>query len=149
MACFIVPAVEAAVVSTAAKIAERKEEKKLTAKAGTAEFEAGEGMIAETAEKAQSPAVHRISLRKVKWLTNLLWGGSAILAFEHLWHGEIVPYFPFLTAMYRAEDTAAMLREMSTVGTAMAVLITAVWVCMVRADSMLEKRRKLLQETEN
>ena len=51
--------------------------------------------------------------------------------------------------MYSAEDTAAMLREMSTVGTAMAALITVVWLGMVKADSMLKERRKLSQETEN
>jgi len=32
------------------------------------------------------------------WLTNMLWGGSLLLAFEHVWHGEETPWFPFLTA---------------------------------------------------
>ena len=61
-------------------------------------------------------------------MTNLLWGGSALLAFEHLWHGEVVPWFPFLTAMSDPADKAEMLYEMSTVGVTMAVLITLVWL---------------------
>ena len=115
MACFIVTTVEAAVVTAAVK----REEK-----CGTKEREEGK----------------RIPLRKVKWLSNLLWGGSAILAFEHLWHAELVPYFPFLTAMYNAQDTAAMLREMMTTGTAMAACITIVWAAMVKVSAVLEKR---------
>ncbi len=144
MACFVVPAVEAAVVSVAVKIAERKE-----GECRIAEIGETKGGILQATKKIHNLTRRCIPLHKVKWLTNLLWGGSAILAFEHLWHGEIVPYFPFLTAMYSAEDTAAMLREMSTVGTAMAALITVVWLGMVKADSMLKERRKLLQETEN
>ena len=30
--------------------------------------------------------------RKLKWLNTMLWGGAALLAFEHVWHGEVVPY---------------------------------------------------------
>ena len=78
--------------------------------------------------------------RKRKWLTNLLWGGSALLAFEHLWHGEVVPWFPFLTAMSDPADKAEMLHEMSTVGVTMAVLITLVWLGMLAASSVIEKR---------
>ena len=78
--------------------------------------------------------------RKLKWLTNLLWGGSALLAFEHLWHGEVVPWFPFLTAMSDPTDKAEMLHEMSTVGVTMAVLITLVWLSMLAASSVIEKR---------
>ncbi len=36
--------------------------------------------------------------RKLMWLANLLWGGALLLAYEHVWHGEVVPWFPFLTA---------------------------------------------------
>ena len=74
MACFLVPAAEAAVVTVVTKIAEKK------------------GVPADG------------FVKKAKWLTNTLWGGSALLAFEHAWHGEIIPVFPFLT---NAVDAAA------------------------------------------
>ena len=71
--------------------------------------------------------------RKLGWLTNMLWGGSILLALEHIWHGEIVFHPPFLTAMYNAADTAEMLHEIATVGVGMAALVTAVWAaaCLV------------------
>ncbi|MEM5770645.1 MAG: hypothetical protein AAGU32_20525, partial [Bacillota bacterium] len=78
--------------------------------------------------------------RKLKWLTNMLWGGSVLLAFEHVWHGEVVPWFPFLTAASDSSDAAVMLHEMSTVGVSMALLVTAIWVCMLLASNAIEKR---------
>lgn len=107
MACFIVPATEALVTTVATKIVERRE----------ASIEDAE---VKFANKEMLSA-------KLKRLNNLLWGGSALLAFEHLWHGEIQPFFPFLTAAGNAEDAIEMLHEMSTVGVSMAVLVTAVW----------------------
>jgi len=77
--------------------------------------------------------------RKLKWLSNLLWGGSALLAFEHLWHGEIVPFYPFLTAASSPADAMEMLHEMATVGSTMAIVVTAVWVGMVVVSSVLER----------
>jgi len=65
-----------------------------------------------------------------------LWGGSVLLAFEHLWHGEIVPWPPFLTAMKNPADVGPMLHEIATVGTAMAVTVTAVWALMVLIVSL-------------
>ena len=64
---------------------------------------------------------------KLKRLNKMLWGGSALLAFEHLWHGEIQPFFPFLTAAANEADAVNMLHEMSTVGVTMALLVTIVW----------------------
>ena len=26
-------------------------------------------------------------IKRMNWLNNMLWGGSALLAFEHVWHG--------------------------------------------------------------
>ena len=67
----------------------------------------------------------------------MLWGGSGLLAFEHLWHGEITPFFLFLTAANDPADTAEMLHEMATSGSAMAILVTAVWaVVAVAADKI-------------
>ena len=63
-----------------------------------------------------------------------------MLCFEHIWHGEVVPFFPFLTAMSDPGDTAEMLHEMSTVGVTMAALVTAVWGVMVCAvDTMIRR----------
>ena len=70
----------------------------------------------------------------------MLWGGSALLAFEHIWHGEVTPWFPFLTAARNPEDAMAMLHEMATTGVAMAVLVTAVWAGMVAVSNVIEKR---------
>jgi len=81
--------------------------------------------------------------RKLSWLAGLLWGGVFLLAFEHLWHGEVVPFPPFLTAMFSPEDTHAMLFEMATVGTAMSAAVTAVWGAVVAfADAKVKLLRK-------
>ena len=123
MACFLVPAAEAVVVTVAAN---RLKKKELTqGRIGVAHAEA-------------APAVPFSA--KLGWLCRLLWGGCVLLAFEHLWHGEIIPWFPFLTAARDPADTAEMLLEMGTVGVAMAVLITAVWVGMVVVASVIERR---------
>lgn len=114
MACFLVSAAEAAVVTVASKTAEKK---------GPA-----------YKEEERLPFTH-----KLKWLSNMLWGGSALLAFEHVWHGEVVPWFPFLTAMNDPADTAEMLAEMGSIGVTMAVLITAVWGGMVLVTNSMEK----------
>ena len=72
----------------------------------------------------------------------MLWGGSGLLAFEHLWHGEIQPFFPFLSAASNPADTVEMLKEMSTVGVAMAVAVTAIWGVMTIVSNAIEKREE-------
>lgn len=67
----------------------------------------------------------------IMWLNVLLWGGVVALAIEHIAHEEVVPYFPFLSAMSDPADTATMLGEMATIGTAMLLACVAVWVVMV------------------
>lgn len=127
MACFLVPAGEAVVTTIITKVLESKEKKN-----GAASVRL-DGEALETAHKIPFS-------RKLKWLNNLLWGGSALLAFEHVWHGEVVPWFPFLTAAGNPSDAAEMLHEMSTVGVTMAILITVVWLGMLAASSVIEKR---------
>ncbi len=126
MACFIVPAVEAIVVSVAKKVIEKKEKQ-------PEEVSVVLDGTPETAYKVPFS-------RKLKWLTNLLWGGSALLAFEHVWHGEVVPWFPFLTAAADPADAAEMLHEMATVGVSMAALVTLVWLAMLGVSAVIEKR---------
>ena len=125
MACFLVPAAEAVVATIATKVIKKKEDAALTVPST--------GSKLETKEK-------RSFSRKLKWLTNLLWGGSALLAFEHVWHGEVVPWFPFLTAAADPSDAAEMLHEMGTVGVSMALLVTVIWIGMVAVSSAIEKR---------
>ncbi len=126
MACFLVPAAEAAVVTIVEKAVSRREKEP-----ETVEMELDGGI--EEVEKIPFS-------RKLRWLSNLLWGGALLLMFEHLWHGEVVPWFPFLTAAADPADAAVMLHEMATVGVTMAVVVTAAWLCMIAAASVIEKR---------
>lgn len=126
MACFLVPAGEAIITTLAEKGIEKKEKTNKEGQEQTSEI---------TATKTSFST-------KLKWLRNLLWGGSALLAFEHVWHGEVVPFFPFLTAASNPEDAAEMLHEMSTVGVTMAILVTVVWIGMVAVSSAIEKRKE-------
>ena len=119
MACFLVPAAEAVATSIAKIEADKKESAK------------------KTEQETKIPFSTKLS-----WLRNMLWGGAVLLAFEHVWHGEVVPYFPFLTAASNPADKAEMLHEMATVGVTMAVIITVVWVCMLAVASVFEKRAK-------
>ena len=82
-------------------------------------------------------------------LAYMLWGGAFLLCYEHVWHGEVVPWFPFLSAAADPVDTAEMLHEMATVGVAMAVLVTAVWLGVLAVCAVIEKRaRKTAAEAE-
>ncbi len=127
MACFLVLTAEAVVTTVAEKVIAKKENAALEAKLGS------------TGTKEISEVKIPLS-KKLKWLNNMAWGGCALLAFEHVWHGEIVPWFPFLTAASNAEDAAEMLHEMGTVGVAMAALVTTVWLGMCAVASFVKKR---------
>ncbi len=129
MACFLVPAAEAVVTTVVTKVLRKKESQK---NAETVTVQLDDNTI-ETGEKIPFS-------EKMKWLNKLLWGGSGLLAFEHVWHGEVVPWFPFLTAAENPDSLQEMLNEMSTVGVSMAVLVTAVWGGMVAVSSLMEKR---------
>ena len=67
----------------------------------------------------------------IEWLNVMIWGGVLALLVEHVWHGEIVPWFPFLTAMGSPDDTAAMLTEMAQIGIPMLLAIVGAWALMV------------------
>lgn len=126
MACFTVPAAEAIVTTIAGKIIKSKEKHQtLDASKNTTDV--------------ASPKIPFST--KIGWLNKMLWGGSALLAFEHVWHGEVVPFFPFLTAVENGE-AGEMLHEMATAGVGMALLVTAVWGIMVGVVSLWEKHPK-------
>lgn len=123
MACFLAPATEAIVTVVTSKVIEKKENKEM--------------------DSVKVPFS-----KKVKWLTNMLWGGSALLAFEHLWHGEITPWMPFLTAAATPADAAEMLQEIATTGVSMAALITCVWAGMLVVSKVMEKKASAEEVTE-
>ncbi len=128
MACFLVPATEAVIVTVATQILIAHENKVLPKFKREAKPSSG-------SDEEKVPFS-----KKLRWLSNLLWGGSFLLAFEHVWHGEVVPWFPFLTAASNPADASVMLHEMSTVGVTMAILVTAVWVAMVLISSAMAKK---------
>ena len=126
MACFIVPAAEAVISTIITKAVQKKEKSENTV---------------FTAESTPERQKGRIPFsQKLKWLNKMLWGGTALLAFEHVWHGEVTPWFPFLTAADSPAGIGEMFHEMATVGTMMAVVVTAVWIGMVAVTGAIEKR---------
>lgn len=124
MACLLVPAAEAVVTTVIKKKADKT-------------------------AKQEKTEVKNPFLKKMGWLNNMLWGGSALLAFEHVWHGEITPWFPFLTNAANPADAAAMLGEMATSGVGMALLVTAVWAVMVGVTNAMEKQPEAVKAAAN
>ena len=116
MACFTIPLAEAVVISAVEKVVLRHADDRST------KLEA----IKE----------------KVGWLKKMLYGGSFLLAIEHLYHGEISLLPPFLTAMSTPEEIPEMLHEMATVGVGMAVLTTTVWGVLVGVAAVAKKVSK-------
>ena len=119
MACFAAPAAEAVITTIITKAVKHYELKH--------------------ADSTSSKVCLSLS-KKLGRLSNMLWGGSALLMFEHIWHGEITMEFPFLTAASDPAATAEMLGEIATSGTAMALLVTAVWAVIAAAEYAAEKR---------
>ena len=127
MACFLVPATEAIITTVVSKVMKSKAENTT---------EAGVELEHETKE-----TIETISFaQKLGWLSKLLWGGSILLAFEHLWHGEIAPWFPFLTAASDPSEMQIVFAEMKSVGGSMAILLTLVWVGMLIVANHLQKK---------
>lgn len=127
MACFIVAGAEA-VVATAVRSAVKKSEER-------------RGIVDESGKQISDPAEHGICwTRKISWLMNMLWGGVILLCVEHMWHGEVVPFPPFLTAMSDPSEIPVMLYEMATVGVAMCVMVTVVWLVATVVADMAVKR---------
>ena len=128
MACFLVPTAEAIVVTVAAKVLKNKE------------------MSEESVKLEKKAEVETQQAKKLPWskklmiLASLLWGGAFLLCYEHIWHGEVVPWFPFLTAMNDPGDTAEMLSEMGSIGITMAVIVTVTWAIMMLAADRIMAR---------
>ena len=96
-------------------------------------------VVASAAKKALPESAHKNPfVAKLGWLGKMMFGGSFLLAIEHVYHGEIIFTPPFLTAVKNGE-TADMLHEMATRGVAMAVMLGVVWVGMVAVSTWLER----------
>ena len=119
MACFLVSTAEAIVVTVAAKVMKKKEM-------------SPENVKLEKTAEIETKRENRLPWsKKLMFLASMVWGGAFLLCYEHIWHGEVVPFFPFLTAMNDPGDTVEMLHEMSTIGVTMAVIVTVVWAIMM------------------
>ena len=128
MACFLVSATVGIGVSVARHIA-KHHEKKL-----------------ELEGKTQLPEKFGSDIKwsqKLSYLELTLFSGSFLLAIEHILHGEVVPFPPFLTAASNPADAAKMLTEMGTVGVAMLAILLVAWgVGVLIADYFKFKKRK-------
>ncbi len=71
------------------------------------------------------------------WLNMMFWGASAMLAVEHVAHGEVVFYPPFLT-----RGLSQVAPEIMAIGGAMAAVSVGIWTAMNIALFMLSKDMK-------
>ena len=120
MACFTVPAATAIGVAVARHIVKHKEKKEVTS----------------------NNTDNMKTSKKLGILELALFGGSFLLAGEHILHGEVTFTFPFLTAINEGPDAVrTMLFEMGTVGVSMALTIVAVWGAALLIRKLLLKRK--------
>ena len=113
MACFVAPAAVAVVTTIVQKVVEKKETK--------------EGLATERHPVRSTYAWSQ----RLRWLNTMLWGGTILLALEHVWHGEVVPWPPFLTAIETPGAVGPMLREIVTHGVTMTAVVIVAWAAMV------------------
>ena len=105
------------------------------------------GVVRRTVKSKDAGDPENISwATKLGWLEKLSFGGCALLAFEHIWHGEIIFQFPFLTGV-RDGNAAEVMQEIATVGGTMTALILAVWVGMLIVSARIAKRKPLAAES--
>jgi len=79
----------------------------------------------------------KIEKLKLNILNILLWGGVALLAVEHTWHGELVPWPPFLTAMANPVDIPFLIHEITMVGGLMTTTVFAVWGLIITIPKII------------
>lgn len=84
-------------------------------------------IVTTIARKKNSSHLH------LNWLVTMLWGGSLVLAIEHIAHGEVTLYPPFLTALKTPGEAIVMLREIVSVGIPMTLAIVATWGALLLA----------------
>ena len=135
MACFVVSATAALGVA-AAKYIVRHNEKK------------NELVVKEPKEYKFGSEIKWS--KKLAYLELMLWSGSFVLAGEHVLHGEVSPYPPFLTAAGEGpEAIQEMLTEMGTVGVIMLAALVAVWgIGVLIADFVKYRKHKKVAASE-
>ena len=127
MACFLVSAAAAIGVGTAKYIVKHHEKKNELTVKESKEYKFG-------SEVKWS--------KKLAYLELMLWSGSFVLAGEHILHGEVSPYPPFLTAAGEGPEAVnEMLTEMGTVGVTMLAALVLVWAGAVLLVDFLKYRK--------
>ncbi len=132
MACFTVTLAAACGTSIARHIVAKKENKKLL-------VNNSENTVAKSDRWSN----------KLKYLELALYGGSILLAGEHVIKGEVKFVPPFLTALSSAEDTREMLIEMGTRGVTMMLAIVLAWfigVFVVGAYKRKHNKKVIVKE---
>jgi len=125
MACFTVTAATAIGVAVARHIVKHHEKK-------TAQIEVKDNQV-DTLKTSKKLGILEIAL----------FGGSFILAGEHVFHDEVTFSFPFLTAINEGEEAViTMLKEMGTVGVAMTLTIVAGWAIGLLIHRFVTKRKE-------
>ena len=134
MACFTVSAVAAIGVSVARHIVKRHEKK-------------NELVVSEPKEAKFGKDIKWS--KKLGYLELALFSGAFVLAGEHVLHGEVTPFPPFLTAAGEGpEAVKEMLTEMGTVGVVMLVALVATWAIGVAVVDFLKYRKHKMAKKE-
>ena len=134
MACFVVSAVAAIGVGAAKYVVKHHEKKNELTVSEPKEYKFG-------SEVKWS--------KKLAYLELMLWSGSFVLAGEHVLHGEVSPYPPFLTAAGEGpEAVSEMLTEMGTVGVVMLAALVATWAIGVLVVDFLKYRKHKMAKKE-
>ena len=69
----------------------------------------------------------------IDWLNMMIFGSTVAFGVEHVIKGEIVPWFPFLTAMENPTAFGAMLNEIWAIGVPMMLATVFAWAIAVLA----------------
>lgn len=134
MACFVVSAVAAIGVGAAKYVVKHHEKKNELTVNEPKEYKFG-------SEVKWS--------KKLAYLELMLWSGSFVLAGEHVLHGEVSPYPPFLTAAGEGpEAVSEMLTEMGTVGVVMLAALVATWAIGVLVVDFIKYRKHKMAKKE-
>ena len=127
MACFLVTTVTAIGVGAARHAVKHSEKKK-------PELEIEEKFI---------------NSKKLGYLELTFWGGSFLLAGEHVFHGEVTYKFPWLTAASEgSEAVSEMFTEMGTVGVGMLAILVVAWFAGIFIARWAKSRKKKLAAAE-
>ncbi len=80
----------------------------------------------------------------IDWLNMILWGAVIMLAVEHVAHGEIIPYPPFLTA-----GLPEVIPEMMAVGVPMTIFSTSTWGAIVIVNEVVIPKKVMELTNQN